>query len=160
MITEVGVRLLERSSHEWGFEEVLCRVNLGVTVQRNTIGYTGKELVVFNNGNASSIHFHALKTETFFVEKGLLCLEIYKLIVFPATKEDIPKLKLELVDTLLLKPRDTFTLIPLTPHRFYAPKSVAVFKEFSSWDSPEDSYKIVPAGPLVKEGGQCRNLAR
>lgn len=130
------------SKHLWGMEIILCRVKTGKDKDGNILGYTGKELVVMPNGMASSIHFHVRKTETFCVERGILELEVFKR--WPRNPKK--KCAVELDFKTELVPGDTCTLYPLTPHRFSAKRAIVIFKEFSTWDDPEDSIRLLPAG--------------
>lgn len=145
------------SKHLWGTEIILCRVKTGKDKDGNILGYTGKELIVMPNGMASSIHYHVRKTETFCVERGILELEVFKRWLRDPKK----KCAVELDFKTELVPGDTCTLYPLTPHRFSAQGAkIVIFKEFSTWDDPDDSIRLLLAGvrmkppPVVKRRGR------
>jgi mannose-6-phosphate isomerase len=109
----------------WGYEKHLVNTQL----------YCGKILVAVPNGMACSIHYHKLKTETFHILNGRLHLQLFTL---DGT----------LVQEKELSPGDTLTLIPLTPHRFWATDEVCEFLEVSTHDAAEDSYRLVDSGPI------------
>lgn len=143
-------------NHLWGLETTLCQVDLGKDGAGRPLGYTGKELILFPNGNASSIHYHVWKTETFYVERGNVELEVYRPWLYTATEapEELAiKRELKLDYCSLLRPGMIATLYPMIPHRFYVKSGLAIFKEFSTWDDPEDSHRLVPAGPYERWKG-------
>jgi mannose-6-phosphate isomerase-like protein (cupin superfamily) len=119
-------------------------------------GYTLKILTCEPKGEASSIHYHMKKTETFFVLDGDLKLEIWlprmgckdKLAAGTIDNNDI-----KLGRTMRLRPGEAVTLEPLVPHRFWANGVRTRFVETSTPDSPDDSYRIVVAGPAPAPGG-------
>jgi D-lyxose ketol-isomerase len=121
----------------WGYEKHLVNTEL----------YCGKILVALPNGMACSIHYHKRKTETFHVLKGRLFLQLFSL-------------EGELLEEKNLAAGDSLTLVPLTPHRFWAIDEVCEFLEVSTQDVPEDSYRLVDSGPIptrASAAGQPRS---
>ena len=113
----------------WGTEEVIVNNSL----------YCGKRMTVYP-GLACSIHYHDKKTETFFVVSGNLVLELYE-----------PSFVISggLADRRLLLPGRSLTIMPKTPHRFWVYGNTAVvFMEFSTPDSPADSFRELESGPV------------
>jgi D-lyxose ketol-isomerase len=105
-------------------------------------GYTGKILTVLPNGNASSIHYHKLKHETFYIMRGCLALEVFVLKGRGLSPEHPIRINMA-TGTVV-------TLPAFTPHRFWAEKEVAEFIEISTPDDPADSYRLVKSGPVPK----------
>lgn len=140
------------STHLWGIEKTLCQVKTGTGKDGMTYGYTGKELIVTSNQHTSSVHFHERKTETFYVERGTLEVEVFR--PWPADFKKSGKADFTDKSPLLLdygtsvQPGGILTILPLVPHRFYTLGEIVIFKEFSTWDDPEDSYRVIQAGPL------------
>lgn len=132
---------------KWGHEALV--------VTNTKAGYTGKILTVIPNGIACSVHYHALKVETFYVTKGVLFLELYPSIKGRRINKLIAEMKAKLQDgqycrheDMLLTVGDSLTIEPYTPHRFWAyTNATAEFIEFSTPDKPSDSYRIIEAGP-------------
>lgn len=128
----------------WGYEHILV----------NTPRYCSKILSV-TPGFQCSIHYHKDKGETFLVQEGLLRLELWtwkKVVVSCPIESPRERDFLGEKTTLILRPGDSITLPPNTPHRFssdscYEP---CVFYEFSSHDDPEDSYRLESSGPKVE----------
>lgn len=105
----------------WGRELILV----------NTDEYCFKRLVFDLEGAATSMHFHVMKDETFFVEKGAF--------------------KLELIDTKIGKSYEVsmeegehMRIDPLLPHRITALVDDSVMIEVSTHDDPSDSYRVMP----------------
>jgi quercetin dioxygenase-like cupin family protein len=103
---------------KWGEEHVLA--------SNEKYGYSGKRMKLAKTG-CCSIHFHALKCETFFVSSGMMILQRWY--------QDGH------IETTIMRTGNVLTIYPNTPHRFYGIKET-VFYEFSSFDSPNDSYRI------------------
>jgi mannose-6-phosphate isomerase-like protein (cupin superfamily) len=115
-------------------------------------GYCLKQLTVDPTGNACSIHYHVLKTETFWVRSGALLLEVFNRLEDEQVFRDEPKkskLYLRNRAVHVLMPGALFTIETQMPHRFWTTGSVpAVFLEVSTPDRADDSYRIVDAGPI------------
>jgi mannose-6-phosphate isomerase-like protein (cupin superfamily) len=135
---------------DWGFtldEHIFVKTWGRERVVDSNARYAGKILEVTVPGQACSIHYHKLKTETFYVLKGRLVLEIFDRVAVTAPTP-VP-LQVNRKFIFCLHPKENIHLNPGIPHRFWmadAAEPVEVF-EFSSPDSPEDSYRIEPAGP-------------
>ena len=89
--------------------------------------YTGK-LLAFNEGSKFSMHFHALKDETFFVLEG-----VFDLLTIETETADVKKQR--------LNPGDSVRIKPLTPHQVICIKKGTII-EVSSPDSVEDNYRV------------------
>jgi mannose-6-phosphate isomerase-like protein (cupin superfamily) len=98
----------------WGFE--LWIVNNDV--------YCGKKLVLYE-GAQSSLHYHEIKDETFFVQSGLVRFE----------KDD---------EVLTLGPGDSVHVPPGCIHRFAGMQFSEIF-EFSTHHEESDSYRLKPS---------------
>jgi len=118
----------------WGNEKIIASFVDGQS------GYTGKVLTVEPNGNACSMHYHAIKTETFYVIEGVLELQIWD---NPISMRKIFGSKVNVGDSITIQKNQ--------PHRFWATKNRAVFVEVSTPDNPEDSIRMKPSGPLSEE---------
>ncbi|MDQ3022996.1 MAG: cupin domain-containing protein [bacterium] len=96
--------------------------------------YCGKILVV-NEGKRCSLHYHQLKTETFYIQQGRVRMELTDL---KAGRETPPVIledfEMQAGDTLLLKPGMV--------HRFTSLEGDAHIFEFSTQHFDEDSHRI------------------
>lgn len=128
-------------SKKWGYETVIAN--------DKEAGYCGKILTVLPSGNCSSIHYHVLKTETFWVLSGGLCLELYEL----KWESSAHPGSLELSDfgnprRLILPAGTGIKVPPYTAHRFWARDKVCEFIEFSTVDNPSDTRRLIGSGPI------------
>ena len=91
--------------------------------------YCGKLLVCFQNkwSSEGKWHYHKIKTETFYVIKGILILEVVK-------EGEVKEMFLNVGESYQIKPNE--------PHRFKSMTDICKFIEASTYDSPEDSYRI------------------
>lgn len=95
----------------WGFEEIIY----------NTKNYCFKYLHL-QKGFQCSVHYHKLKTETFYLQSG--------------------KIVIQLVDQkYIMGEKDFITIYPCTCHRFIGLKN-SVILEVSTQDFEDDSYRI------------------
>jgi len=102
-------------------------------IQVNTPDYCGKIMVV-NPGFVCSRHKHEVKDECFSILDGVMSLEV-------GSEESI--------ETFTLEAGQVFRLEPGTYHRFNAVGDwPCTFVEFSTHDSPEDSYRLEPSRPV------------
>tara|TARA_R100000742_G_C4268394_1_gene86753 strand:- start:367 stop:747 length:381 start_codon:yes stop_codon:yes gene_type:complete len=107
---------------EWGYELWLAN--------NEEENYCGK-LLYIKKGHGSSMHYHSLKHETFYILRG--------------------RLELQLIDTqstekssVIMEEGDTFVLPRLLPHRL-APAEGEEFVEFieiSTFHRDSDSYRV------------------
>lgn len=95
--------------------------------------YCGKKLVLLA-GKRCSLHFHKLKTETFYVQSGRLKMELRH----PDGREE----------ELILGAGDALHLPPGTIHRFTGIEDSEIF-EFSTQHFDEDSIRIEPGDSQV-----------
>lgn len=103
----------------WGYEKWI--VNNGM--------YCGKVLV-FDKGKKCSFHYHKIKHETFYLNKGLL--ELW----YCNSDETLLSTK------TLLFPGDKFEIPPLLRHQMIAIEDSELI-EFSTQHFEEDSYRVV-----------------
>jgi D-lyxose ketol-isomerase len=139
-----SIRVLEARpvTKKWG-REVLIASN-------EEAGYTGKLLTVLPGGSkrqyCCSIHYHRIKTETFYIDQGELWLELFE-VRMPAGFTEISNLlprHLGASRVYRLGPGEAIEITTFLPHRFWAASKVPVqFYEFSTFDTPEDSYRLV-----------------
>jgi len=92
--------------------------------------YCGKKLLL-KKGFRCSTHQHPIKDETFFLESGLVYLEVEG-------------------EGRFLRPGDTVHLPPRTPHRFSGVEE-SVILEFSTRHDDEDCIRDAPSGPIPPE---------
>ena len=105
----------------WGREEILV----------SNDQYCFKRLIFDLEGAATSMHFHVMKDETFFVEKG--------------------SFRLDLIDTktgftyfVEMEKGEHMRIDPLLPHRLTALEDDSVVIEVSTEDEVLDNYRIQP----------------
>lgn len=111
-----------RPVKSWGFEEWIVNNEL----------YCGKKLYFLLLGGATSMHFHANKHETMYVESG--SFEITLIDVENGSER-----------TLILEETQSLVIPPLTPHRIRAirlSRDNAVLIEFSTHHEDNDSYRV------------------
>lgn len=106
----------ECAAKSWGHEQWIV----------NNDRYCGKRLVFYAEGSKTSIHFHDLKDETMFVEKGSFIVKIYNGVpvehrLFVGMSIDIPR---------------------LTVHSIQALEEGSTLLEFSTTHHDTDSYRI------------------
>src|SRR5271165_6199078 len=122
-----------------------CCVNSGLApfpMMQAIVKEWGQEVVIVNEpeycakwlhiapGKKCSLHYHKLKKETFHVQHGLVRLE----------QRDV---RGAVIDELL-KPGESRTIMPRTPHRFSSHRG-AVILEISTHHSDEDVVTIEPS---------------
>lgn len=134
----------------WGYEACICNVLTGCHEK----GYACKllNLIDYNNVNkaevsACSIHYHLIKTETFYVIRGRLFLQIY---LQRAGKKLSPDLEsFEDPRGFILHPGTGVTLEAHVAHRFWTQDIPTTVIEASTPDDASDSYRIVGSGRSV-----------
>mgnify|MGYP003333626708 CR=1 FL=1 len=111
---------------KWGYE---------FWIENNSL-YCGKHLHVLPN-KFCSVHYHKNKKETFYVIKGKLVLQY-------STNLSLDQWNNYEYDTILLKKGDSFTLEPMTAHRFTSGSNFSCdFIEISTHHDDNDSYRII-----------------
>ena len=103
----------------WGFEEWIVNNDL----------YCGK-ILHFQDGKRCSYHFHKLKTETFYLQSGIMK------ILFSFTDD------ISTADELILSPGQTFHVPIGLRHQMIALEESDLF-EFSTQHFETDSYRII-----------------
>lgn len=97
--------------------------------------YCGK-ILVLKGGKHCSLHYHKLKTETFYVAKGRLQMELTDL-------ENALKTPPEIREIFHMSEGDTLLLKPGMVHRFTGIADETLIMEFSTQHFDEDSYRVV-----------------
>lgn len=100
----------------WGREDWIHNDNL----------YCGKKLVLLK-GKHCSLHYHILKTETFYIIKGKVSIELY----YPDGTQELRE----------MVPGDHALLVPGVVHRFTGLEDSEIM-EFSTQHFDEDSHRI------------------
>jgi len=103
-----------RVDKAWGWEE---------QIENNSV-YGGKKLHL-DFAHRSSMHYHKIKDETFYIESGYVLLEL----------EGESGMK-----RLFMKPGESQRISTREKHRFSGIED-SVIMEFATHDSPEDSYR-------------------
>jgi mannose-6-phosphate isomerase-like protein (cupin superfamily) len=112
----------------WGYE---------IWIENNE-RYCGKHLCVSSNKWCSA-HFHKDKKETFYVIDGELLLQY-------SSNTDQSIWSLGIVDQIVLKKGESFTIDPYVVHRFSSNLNIDChFIEISSHHDDNDSYRIIPS---------------
>lgn len=88
--------------------------------------YCGKKLVLLQ-GKHCSLHFHKIKTETFYIIKGKVQIELY----YPDGSQELR----------IMEPGDHALLVPGVVHRFTGLEDSEII-EFSTQHFDEDSHRI------------------
>ena len=103
----------------WGYELWL----------HNDEKYCGK-LLFFEKGKGCSFHYHKNKSETFYLQSGMILLKYS----YGDTLDDAAE--------VILTSGDTFEVPIMLRHRMFALKDSELF-EFSTQHFEDDSYRIV-----------------
>lgn len=103
----------------WGYEKWIVNNQL----------YCGK-LLYFDENKKCSFHFHKIKTETFYLQSGLIK-------VLHSLGDNISQ-----AEAVVLKPGDSFHVPVGLRHQMIAMENSELF-EFSTQHFEEDSYRIV-----------------
>jgi mannose-6-phosphate isomerase-like protein (cupin superfamily) len=105
-------------------------------IYRNYIGNEGitekgycLKFLVFDDKNKGSMHFHAIKHETFFILEGNFKL----FYIDPATADEM---------VMDLTKGDIVAIPPFNSHRITCEVGGGTIIEASSPDRPEDSYRV------------------
>jgi mannose-6-phosphate isomerase-like protein (cupin superfamily) len=98
--------------------------------------YCGK-LLVLREGKHCSLHYHELKTETFYIAHGRLRMELTDLA---AAQRNPPVID----ETFEMGPGDAILLKPGLVHRFTGLAEETHIFEFSTQHFDADSHRIVP----------------
>jgi quercetin dioxygenase-like cupin family protein len=105
-------------SKGWGHEKWIANGEL----------YCGK-LLFFEKGKRCSFHYHKLKTETFYLQSGLLK-------VFHSLEDEIGQ-----AQEVILQPGDSFHVPVGLRHQMLALQNSELF-EFSTQHFEDDSYRL------------------
>ena len=123
---EQGPEEREYIARGWGFEEYLV----------NCDKYCAK-LLWITPGYQSSLHYHSIKQETFIALEGIIQVEY-----FPYPDKHV-------FTTLLGNRRDTLTLTPGTPHRFWSVNgNGGLVLEVSTHHDDTDVTRLEPSGEV------------
>ncbi|MDP4012404.1 MAG: cupin domain-containing protein [Candidatus Nanoarchaeia archaeon] len=107
---------------EWGREIWIAN--------NDRFNYCGK-ILELKKGYQCSIHMHKVKSEIFYVRKGLVLMKAYN-------------------EERLMKKGESLEIEPGTKHRFIGLSDAEIF-EFSSFHKEEDSYRDEPSGKVPEE---------
>jgi mannose-6-phosphate isomerase-like protein (cupin superfamily) len=97
--------------------------------------YCGK-ILVLHSGKHCSLHYHKLKTETFYIQSGHLQMELTDL---DGGLQDPPVIR----EVFEMQAGDAMLLKPGTVHRFTGIAAVSLIFEFSTQHFDDDSHRIV-----------------
>lgn len=109
------------TAKSWGSEREIVNNDL----------YCGKRMEI-RKGHYSSVHYHKMKSETFYVFRGKLQLEVWR--------GDATSLEL-----MVLSSGDCYDVPSWVVHRFYGLTDCEFF-EFSTPHSDRDVYRIMVGG--------------
>ena len=101
--------------------------------------YCGK-ILVLNKGWRCSLHYHKIKTETFYILKGLVKLEL-------RMGFDLP-MEGEAIDSYILMPGDSVDIQPEALHRFTGLEDSEII-EFSTHHEDSDSFRLEDSGRAI-----------
>ena len=118
MIYDVKIQHPKRVEKKWGYELWI----------HNDTDYCGKLLVFSKSGNKFSMHYHMIKDETWYVDKGEF---LYRWI--DTETADVIEQKLIIGDTVRQRPGQ--------PHQLEALTDGVIF-EVSTTHSDSDSYRV------------------
>jgi mannose-6-phosphate isomerase-like protein (cupin superfamily) len=117
---------------KWGYE---------IWIENNSL-YCGKHLHVVPN-RWCSVHYHKNKKETFYVISGTLKLQYSTSLDKEEWKTNPEE---HLVKSIILEKGQSFTINPMTAHRFTAQSHYPCdFIEISTFHEDSDSYRIIEA---------------
>lgn len=117
-----GKKVIKKVYKTWGWELHIV----------NRHDYCGKLLVIIA-GKYGSMHYHLKKTETFYLQSGKVRIESRH----PETAEPWQ---------VILNPGDSLHVPAGTLHQIVGLEDSELF-EFSTTDSPDDSYRVTPTCP-------------
>jgi len=106
---------------KWGWEEWIVNNDL----------YCGKRLHFTIKDGATSMHFHAKKHETMYVESGAFQITLIN------TADGSKAIR-------CLGKGGSLVIPPMTPHRICAVSVPSVLVEFSTHHEDSDSYRVEP----------------
>ena len=110
----------------WGHELWIHNDNL----------YCGK-LLYFEEGKACSLHYHKLKTETFYLESGLMECRFFDIKDVDAELKNVRGL------WTVMEPGDVKEIHPGLVHQMRAITGPARLFEFSTQHFDDDSYRLI-----------------
>ncbi len=88
--------------------------------------------LILRQGKKCSIHYHAIKDETFLVLQGKVQLDLYA---------NFPPFDRESRERRILLPGQSLRIFPLQPHQFYGLENSEII-ETSTHHREEDSYRL------------------
>jgi len=120
MSAQENIKKVKKVDKDWGYE-----IWLANNEEEN---YCGKILYV-KEGHSTSMHFHSLKHETFYILEGTLCVHVL----------DTKSTKAE---PIYLNEGDSFEMDRLVPHKLEAHGGDVKFIETSTFHRDSDSYRV------------------
>lgn len=146
--------MINHVDKEWGSEDWLV----------NNDSYCSKFLNL-KKGYQCSVHYHAIKDETFYVLEGMVELQVVNIrdfvtVVTPILNaeevefihETAMKNKVGILNGLqkvILKKGDQYRINPFLAHKFTAITDTAKLLEVSTQHMDEDSYRVTSSGPVT-----------
>lgn len=121
----------------WG-KEVHITNHIVLPGEQFPIGYSGKLLVYDRKGAVSSMHFHTVKHETFYILKGEFIVWYYD----PDNADIKHEITLE---------GDKVEIPPNNPHQVICKGNNGIIIEFASSDYAWDNYRIAKGDSQTKE---------
>ena len=109
---------MKKVDKDWGYEEWIVNNEL----------YCFKKLFV-KKGYRCSIHWHKNKDETFYIQDGIIKLEVFG------------------KDPIILPKGSTYRLFSNTPHRFTGIEDSMMY-EVSTHHEDSDSYRVIKGGKV------------
>ncbi len=116
--------MIKRVEKGWGYELWI----------HNDEKYCGK-LLFFYKDKKCSLHFHKLKSETFYIESGSLLVKCFSI-------EEIFNKSIDEMPEIILKAGDKLEIPQYTVHQMTALEDTKLY-EFSTQHFDEDSYRII-----------------
>jgi len=93
--------------------------------------YCGKLMQFDCKGSKFSMHYHAVKDETWYVSRGSFLLRIINTNTANITER-------------FLKTGDSWRNAPLVPHQLEALEDNSEIIEVSTYDDADDNYRVIP----------------
>ena len=129
--------------------KIICKVWGHEQIMHNDQSYCAK-LLVLNRGCCCSIHFHALKNESFLMESGLMLLEIWGKLPKNYGEKHIANVRISEPKRYILSSLHGegysyphfFIIEQRVPHRFTGLSGTCRFYEASSQDFADDSIRV------------------
>jgi quercetin dioxygenase-like cupin family protein len=127
-IRTISIQSANEETKGWG-KEVQIANHVNGWNQTMPAGYSGKLLIYDKKGAVSSMHYHLVKHETFYVLEGDFLLKYYN----PNNADVLVK---------HLTVGDVVVIPPCNPHQLTCHSERGVIVEFASPDNALDNFRI------------------